>query len=388
MGSLAYAALLLLDLLAVPIDLKTLGAGLLMGLLLGCTSMCAYVWLFRRSNYGRVGGQESCGAGLSRMTCIVLIIGSLVLCLCTFLVAAALLIPRADCLTQCELVVAYCQEDLLWLPAQAALYKRTFVFSKCGAQLPPQVLNSSADLSVISIPNIGSCDYAYLQHVISHFDHLAPITVFCKGTHSWKCSPNLVMRPSPTLYPTSTKFDASHLTRLAYWGRYPPGLKGLRVSDHGFTFHSGRTHLHPFVRSGFRDYEEWLGYTFGRSLAAWLFDHAQWLQMGGFFVAERENFRRYPRILFESVAAQQHSANEEVDHFMERTWGMLLTTPHVPDTIIAASLATSCACIGVEPYHLSECVSERCGFGQQRRKNATRAGGKSPVKARRKKYEP
>ena len=48
---------------------------------------------------------------------------------------------------------------------------------------------------------------------------------------------------------------------------------------------------------------------------------------------ERDNIRRYPLELFKAMASQPKYPNEEVDHFIERIWGLLFTTPHVPCAI-------------------------------------------------------
>ena len=310
------------------------------------------------------------------VACAFLYVGALVAAL-----AVALLMLTDDCREQCDLVVAFCREDLRWLATEVEQYRRVRIFSKCGADVPRVVQKASKTLTVENIANVGSCDHAYLRHIIGRYDDLAAVTIFCKGTASWKCSPHLVMRPSRALYTSSHALRLKgRLTRLAYWGRYPPRLKALHLTDYNFTYHTdhGRgAKLHRFEQSGFRDYEAWLVHTFGGEIASWLFAHAQWLQMGGFFAAERENLRRYPKLMYESVAAQQLSANEEVDHFMERTWGLLLTTPFIPKTLVGRSLATACACsAGASPgasdgvYESAPyegCAPRRCVSGYKKR---------------------
>ena len=66
-----------------------------------------------------------------------------------------------------------------------------------------------------------------------------------------------------------------------------------------------------------------------------------YIQFGGFFAARRHEIRRYPRALFEALAAQQVAANEEVDHYIERLWGILLSAPRVPPTLAAHVAARS-----------------------------------------------
>ena len=68
----------------------------------------------------------------------------------------------------------------------------------------------------------------------------------------------------------------------------------------------------------------------GSDAAQHLFNHATAVAYGGFFAAQREEIERYPVELFEAIAAQQKAPNEEVDHFIERLWGILFSVPSVP----------------------------------------------------------
>ena len=58
--------------------------------------------------------------------------------------------------------------------------------------------------------------------------------------------------------------------------------------------------------------------------------------MGGWFAAERSNLQRFPLALFQTLHAQQQAPNAEVDHFIERLWGMLLTADATREEISAA----------------------------------------------------
>ena len=81
----------------------------------------------------------------------------------------------------------------------------------------------------------------------------------------------------------------------------------------------------------------WARSTWGREFAVWLFDKHQALIMGGFFAAEAANLRRYPCSLYAAMRNQQKHPNEEVDLFIERAWGMLLTAPSVPCALLNAT---------------------------------------------------
>ncbi|MDR1192411.1 MAG: DUF3431 domain-containing protein [Verrucomicrobiales bacterium] len=69
-----------------------------------------------------------------------------------------------------ELVVARYREDLAWtrnVPAGV----RVTVYNK-GGPLP---------LTATPLPNIGREAHTYLQHIVSRYDSLAPLTVFAQG---------------------------------------------------------------------------------------------------------------------------------------------------------------------------------------------------------------
>lgn len=70
-----------------------------------------------------------------------------------------------------ELVVAHYAEDLSWLrniPPQI----RATVYDKSSAHPHPGALR---------LPNVGREAHTYLHHIISRYDTLAPLTVFCQG---------------------------------------------------------------------------------------------------------------------------------------------------------------------------------------------------------------
>ena len=262
------------------------------------------------------------------------------------------------CLNDCQLVIAQCDEPLDWLDSQAPRYQRVFIYAKCtwGGRLTRLQRNMArySNVEIIPSPNVGSNDYAILQHVIRHYDELAPLTVFCEA--GWKpslCSPDNVQRPtledgratpwSPYVRLTQFKTGKNHKWPWTYpnegpkgahyagtwtaqhWGTYVYGEAGKqagRRQDKGSEFHQN------FHKTNFSHLEAWLTDTAGEQLATYLLHHAGHLVLGGYFAAEAANLQRYPIELYRALAVQQRYPNEEVDHFIERTWGLLLTTPH------------------------------------------------------------
>jgi hypothetical protein len=90
-----------------------------------------------------------------------------------------------------ELVVARHQEDLRWL-RRVPLKTRITVYNK-GMDLDPilvETLFEDRRISFQSLPNIGLEAHTYLHHLVSRYDSLAPVTVFCQG-HPFDHAPDL-----------------------------------------------------------------------------------------------------------------------------------------------------------------------------------------------------
>ncbi len=106
-----------------------------------------------------------------------------------------------------ELVVAWCTEDISWVPRASSFFSHTVVYSKCNQPLP----FSSSEYPLISVisdvPNVGSCDHSYAYHIWSNYPNLANWTVFYKGLELITCpaeyflSEPLPPAPSPTPTP-------------------------------------------------------------------------------------------------------------------------------------------------------------------------------------------
>ena len=260
------------------------------------------------------------------------------------------------CITDCQLVIAQCDESLDWLKTRARLYERVFVYAKCafGGRLERtrRAVAGMSNVEVIPSPNVGSNDYAVLQHTIRHYYELAPLTVFCEAGQYWLCHPDTVVRPKLKDRRTTTRSPYLRLTQFRSgpsdsWpfsaknsGPYGPHYAGTFTCSHWGNYVYGQASKEKgrdqkqgdfkqsFALTNFSSLEAWLRDTAGDQLAEYLLQHAGHLTLGGYFAAEAANLRRYPIELYKAFAAQQLHPNEEVDHFIERMWGLLLTTPH------------------------------------------------------------
>lgn len=73
-----------------------------------------------------------------------------------------------DNLTPIELVVSKYKEDISWT-------------QKVSSKLKITTYDKSTQNSINSLPNVGRESHTYLHHIISRWDSLAEITVFCQG---------------------------------------------------------------------------------------------------------------------------------------------------------------------------------------------------------------
>lgn len=78
-----------------------------------------------------------------------------------------------------ELVVARYEEDLAWL-RKVPVQIQVTVYDKSGteAQWPEKAKKRATR---IELPNVGREAHSYLHHIISNYEALSPITVFCQG---------------------------------------------------------------------------------------------------------------------------------------------------------------------------------------------------------------
>ena len=88
-----------------------------------------------------------------------------------------------------ELVVSRFQEDLRWLkrvPATIGIR----IYNKGAADPLPTTLKDRKNVSLIPLPNVGLEAHTYLTHLVTRYDSLAPVTLFCQG-HPFDHAPDL-----------------------------------------------------------------------------------------------------------------------------------------------------------------------------------------------------
>ena len=63
------------------------------------------------------------------------------------------------------MVIAHCDEELEWLEVQAPRFRRVYIYTKCKKQISARH-RALRNVDFIVSPNVGSNDYANLQHII------------------------------------------------------------------------------------------------------------------------------------------------------------------------------------------------------------------------------
>lgn len=194
---------------------------------------------------------------------------------------------------QTDLVVAACKEDLAWVDDRAHLYRTVYVYDKCGRN--PTF--KSDNVVVKPIKNVGSCDNAYLTHIVKNHDSLPDVVHFRKG----KCIPHT----------NDTTF-----TCASCHGRND--MLTFYLNDHTFANNPSQ----KYVPSAHANMGEWVRSTNVISTDAY---NRLWcnVKFGGNFSASREQIKQVPLGIYKTFLSQQKHANEEVDHYIERTWGVL-----------------------------------------------------------------
>jgi len=279
-----------------------------------------------------------------------------------------------------HLVVALCGESAEVLARaldKHPHYERVFVYSKCGADLQilrrafRRICRRNTSVEIVPLPNVGGCDHTYLTHIFRHLgsDHsgMAPVTVFTQGRPDGAA----LCITHPLTVPASHA-ASGHAPLHGYdwqlkFKRRPLRAFSLDRRQHTFDRNGNQT---AFVKSGFRNFGEWLDASLGKPLSEHLLRHAQRVVFGGYFSAEAWTLERYPRAMYRALLLQQVAPSQEVDHFIERLWGLLLSVPSgtALEHAILASFGSALSNVTQSPSLLADRLSR-----------AGAAGARSPV---------
>tara|TARA_B100001094_G_C18171660_1_gene795482 strand:- start:778 stop:1704 length:927 start_codon:yes stop_codon:yes gene_type:complete len=216
-----------------------------------------------------------------------------------------------------ELVIAYCSEDISWIPKYVDKYKLITIYNKCGLDIEFDENLQRKNIKIITTPNIGSCDYAYLSYIIDRYDDLPDFVEFTKGSleplrRYHMCSDCIEKRNGKNMF--------FHPPERTAW----ENIKNFSVKDYKFSWNTSSKYQDmEWKPSGYDNMGEWVEDTPYLSPKLWK-DQDCNIIFGGQFGAVKEQILMTPRIVWEELRSQQTHAREEVDHFIERTWRPLL----------------------------------------------------------------
>lgn len=232
-----------------------------------------------------------------------------------------------------DLVVAVCEENIGWIEQQAHKFEHVYVYSKCkGERRIPLPRFKATNVIVRELRNVGSCDNAYLNYIIERWDHLPDAVEFTKGSVDQTGLPPLVCsscegRPGSCDTNVDKTPDPEHI----FLNGKPNTNKPTNKMTPFFEFHLQKYKFHandqqPFKPSGYKNMGDWVDHASPLISRQMYLDACCVRNYGGHMTATREQirndayFKGTARGLYQALLSQQNDANEEVDHFIERTW--------------------------------------------------------------------
>ena len=210
-----------------------------------------------------------------------------------------------------ELVIAMCNEDVTWVDKYAYKYKLITIYNKCG-----RVVNfNSPNVKVIESPNIGTCDHAYLSYIIDRYDDLPDFIEFTKG---WR-------EPKKEYHNCLLCNNDNELYNK---------IMNFKLNNHQFGHILNRNKDYVWHKSGYKNMAEWIENNdfldkelYKRNICNIIY--------GGQFGSTKEQIQKTSKEIWEKIRSQQKYTNEEVDHFIERSWRVLLCRPKYKLVIVA-----------------------------------------------------
>jgi hypothetical protein len=226
-----------------------------------------------------------------------------------------------------ELVISACDEDLKWINMVSFFFQRITIYDKCGS-LNRTHYNSLRVVRVVRMANVGSADGAYLRHITTHYDVLAPYIVFTKGKS--KFSPVISLKTIQTKQPQYVHYFCpyNHSVPPKYQFHEKFQMKEYAFFRNNAQRTEGLTHTYkgPYGTLG-----DWLREMFGEKIRSQLLQiaadrHGSFCQQG-YFALTRATIHKHPHYVYATLHHQQRYTSEEIDHYMERLWEALFLMP-------------------------------------------------------------
>jgi hypothetical protein len=195
------------------------------------------------------------------------------------------------------------------------------------------------DRRCVRVPNYGAEGWAYLNHIVEKYDHLAEITVFTQASinlteFGWlKCRKLNYLLSKLDTRDKQSAFPG--FASLPCFGKC--GTRKAWAWEEEFDIQSWRAHAGAEVVPICRPSVFPLGSFYKRFLGedlSWP-KSTGWLSKGSFAV-RREMIHKHPKTLYQSLRAEFERCGEDVsltvDHYMERLWKPIFDRDGVDDT--------------------------------------------------------
>lgn len=204
-----------------------------------------------------------------------------------------------------DCVVSAYRENLDWLKTYLPGNPNIIVYSK-HKETSGQFLNT------VDLPNVGRCDHSYLYHIVNHYDHLAPVTLFTTAS-------------AFALKHKKAILDMIILPRIGSKGYKCLGNTSIvygdfAIEEYQATSQENKATTNKVALAIVRPFSAWWKHYFPTiSLPVRVV-------LSGVFAATREAIHATPLETWQELMKQHEVADScEVGHYMERSWFRLLT---------------------------------------------------------------
>ena len=194
------------------------------------------------------------------------------------------------------------------------------MLEKKSSRLKPIIYNKGDEFicpfKQIRLPNIGKNDHTYLYHIVNNYNNLAPITIFCHGSSydtenkgdMLSFIVDKVLETSNTVM-TGTIYDIPVKQRL-----YNFQLDTYHTRNPANAQKSGKL---PLFKSSIRPFGKWYENMFFGENDVHLVCYYS------IFSVSADDIRKRPPSFYENLLSQFTHPNEEVGHYIERSWAAI-----------------------------------------------------------------
>lgn len=210
-----------------------------------------------------------------------------------------------------DLVVAWYNEDLSWIEKMISPNTNIFIYSKLH--------DSHPTFDVIKLENIGRETHTFLYHICKNYDRLADITIFSQGGILSGAYDFLKKKKLEYIL---ENMDECKKNGVACMAHYKPGIKikydpKFMISEWKSTTKENQDCSSiKMATASIRPFGRWYKHYIG--------DERNIKQLGMsyncIFSSTSQSIRRRSKDFYENLLLTHSSANDEVSHYLERSF--------------------------------------------------------------------